>query len=220
MVRKTRKNVKGHGRVKGLTIVQLRRAFEHIDSFVARKGDSVEEFRKEWKKTFGKDVSAKAAREYLDCVMSSKRMKKQNGGGSIILSPAPLNYELRAGGEANVSVPPYLSSGFGFANISPGVNDITPADPSRLGNNMVGGKNKKTRRGNKNQKGGSFLSQFSDFVQRPIIMNSPPTMANDAMMLTKGYNGFPSPLPQNPTFNYPSNPNIYSGYLSPSSKIV
>ena len=228
MIRKTRKL----GKNKALTIPQLRRSIEHIDAFVARKGNDVTAFRKEWKKTFGKEVSLKAAKEYLEIVL--KRKGQGQSGGM-----APLNYELGAGGDASPSVPPYVSGGFGFANndgfaSSCGKEDITPVPHPRLGSNLVGGgkggKGKKTRKGRKgrkdrkDQRGGALpiMSQlsnnFAEFLSRPVIpMSSPPSMAQDMQMLSKGYNGLASPLPQNPSFNFAQTPPIYNTYVSPSS---
>lgn len=226
MVRKTRKASKSNG--KGMTVPQLRHAFERIEA-VARSGKNVDAFRKEWKKTFGKEVSRKSAQEYLEFVL---KKKAQSGG------MAPLNYDLRAGADIPyASYPPYVSGGFGFANNDSiaavcGKEDITPippAGPSGLGSNVVsrgGGKKSKTRKvkgKGKKQRGGasSFFPQltnnFSEFMSRPASMSSPPTMAQDMQMLSKGYNGFPSPNPTLPTFNFGQNTPIYSSYLSPSS---
>ena len=223
MVRKTRNKTrtKATGKGKGMTIPQLRRAFDHIDSFVARGGKNLEAFRKEWKHTFGKEVSAKAAREYLDFVSSKRTTKSQKGG------MAPLHYDMRQGADIPYgSFPPYVSSGFGFANQDSfasgcGKEDISPHLPAGLGSNMVGGKKSKTRK-HKKQRGGAFSlqnmgSQLADFVNRPITMASPPSSLNHAMMDSKGYNGFPSPHPEDPSFKFPQNTPIYAGYLSRSS---
>ena len=225
MVRKTRKLSKGKGKDKGMTVPQLRHAFERIEA-VARSSKNVEAFRKEWKKTFGKEVSRKSAQEYLDFVVKKQTRRNSQKGGM-----APLNYDLRAGADIPYgSYPPYVSSGFGFANQDSiaavcGKEDITPvppAGPSGLGSNIVRGGGGKTRK-NKKQRGGAagFFPQlsnnFSEFISRPASMSSPPTMAQDMQMLSKGYNGFPSPNPTLPTFNFSPNTPIYSSYLSPSS---
>ena len=229
MVRKTRKVQKSKSSGKGMTVPQLRHAFERIDAFIGRNGKNVEAFRKEWKKTFGKDVSPKSAKEYLDFVTGKGTRKNQKGG------MAPLSYDLRAGADIPYgSFPPYVSDGFGFANKDSiaavcGKEDITPvppAGPSGLGSNMVGGKKKKatTRKSKKNQKGGasaSFFPQlsnnFSEFTSRPVFMGSPPSISQDMQMLSKGYNGLSSPDPVIPSFNFSPNTPIYSSYLSPSS---
>lgn len=209
-----------------MSVPQLRRAFERIDNFVARNGASVEAFRKEWKKTFGKDVSQKSAKEYLDFVTSRKGF--QRGG------MAPLDYDMRAGADVpHGSFPPYVSSGFGFGNVDGiasacGKEDITPvppAGPSGLGSNevqMKGGKRRKMTRRNKSkkQRGGGVISNVSEILQRPFFMNSPPTTLQQAQMNSKGYSGFPNGQPENHTFNYTPNQPIYSSYTSPTSKIV
>ena len=234
MVRKTRKVQKSKSSGKGMTVPQLRHAFERIDAFIGRNGKNVEAFRKEWKKTFGKDVSPKSAKEYLDFVTGKGSRKSQKGG------MAPLSYDLRAGADIPYgSFPPYVSDGFGFANKDSiaavcGKEDITPvppAGPSGLGSNMVGGKKKNTTRKGSGRKGGSRKGQkggassffpqlsnnFSEFTNRPVFMGSPPSISQDMQMLSKGYNGLSSPDPVIPSFNFSPNTPIYSSYLSPSS---
>jgi hypothetical protein len=226
MVRKTRKAAQK--KETGMTVPELRRAFERIDTFVARNGSNVEAFRKEWKKTFGKDVSANSAKEYLEFVSSKKSKKtKNNQTGGM----APLDYDLRAGADIPYgSFLPYVSKGFGFANMDSiaavcGKEDITPvppAGPSGLGSNEVkfgGGKKNRTRK-SKKQRGGGVLNNVAELFQRPFLMNSPPTTLQHSQMDVKGYNGFPSPLPENPSFHYTSNQPVYGSYVSPTSKIV
>lgn len=215
-----------------MTVPQLRRAFEHIDSLVAKKGTNVDAFRKEWKKTFGKEVSKAAAEDYLKFV---KGKKPQAGGGGV-LSPAPLGYDLRAGAESPYgSFNRYVSDGFGFANADSiaaacGRENITPKLPVDLGSNKVGGGKRKTRRG-KRQGGGGFLSTFSnngaEALQRPVVMGKMdiPGSGMIAQMQAKGYptgegSIFASPRPEIPSFNFPSPGATYASYVSPSSRLV
>ena len=91
---------------KALSIPQLRKAFDHIDAWVehhVRKGsvqNLVPAFQAEWKKTFHREVDAKAAEAYLSLKQHSKprvtRKLKQHGGGAA-LSGAPLDYSTRPG---------------------------------------------------------------------------------------------------------------------------
>ena len=245
MVRKTRKtkNVAG----KAMTVPQLRRAFEHIDQFVAKKSTDVEAFRKEWKKTFGKEVSKAASEDYLKFVKSKK--SQRGGSGSSSMSPASIGYDMRAGTDTPYgSFNKYVSDGFGFANADSvaaacGRENITPRLPvmespvAMLSVNMlpvsnkVGGRRRKTRK----QKGGTttiaqFLSNGAEAMQRPIGMGTvlSPNTANPlyaSQMLAKGYPTgtagiFDSPRPEIPAFNFPTPGTSYASYVSPSSRLV
>jgi hypothetical protein len=235
MVRKTRKAKTAAG--KAMSVPQLRRAFEHIDKFVAKKGTDVDAFRKEWKKTFGKEVSKAAAEDYLKFV-KSKKSKSQSGGGALTLSPASIGYDMRAGTDTPYgSFNKYVGDGFGFANADSvaaacGRENITPKLPADLGSNKVGGGRRKTR---KAQKGGAFsLAQFlssgAEALQRPVTMGSvlSPNTAGTlytTQMMAKGYptgtaGVFNSPRPEIPAFNYPSPGTSYAAYVSPSSRLV
>ena len=206
---KTRKHSK-----KVMTVPQLRRAFEYIDK--VSKTQSVDGFRKEWKKTFGKEISRSAAQEYLT-------MKAKMRGGA--LSPAPLDYDLRAGADLPYgSFNKYVSNGFGFANESPSVNDNAPVVlPAGMGSNKVGGK-RKTRK----HSGGGFFDSLSAALSRPIntsITSIPDTPANVLMMSAKGYptgtgGVYDSPRPEIPAFHYPSAGPSFAAYISPSSRLV
>lgn len=232
MVRKTRKTK--NTSAKAMTVPQLRRAFEHIDQFVAKKTTDVEAFRKEWKKTFGKEVSKAASEDYLKFVKSKK---SQRGGGSGGMSPASIGYDMRAGTDTPYgSFNKYIGDGFGFANADSvaaacGRENITPRLPADLGSNKVGGRRRKTRK----QKGGSFsiaqfLSNGAEAMQRPIGMGtvlSPNTAGPlyTSQMLAKGYPTgtggiFDSPRPEIPAFNFPTPGTTYASYVSPSSRLV
>jgi hypothetical protein len=233
MVRKTKKVSKS----KGMTVPQLRKAFEHIESY-ARKHD-VSAFRKEWKKTFGKPISEHAAKDYISFLKSSN---EQSGGGSATpLAGAPLDYTTRAGADPSTAaqVPPYVSSGFGFANMDSfrlmsGKEDITPRIPADMGSNLVGGSNRvfnsnqlkepielksleskrKTRKSRKGQVGGAFPSlstAVSEMMSRPFAMNSPPTTGNIMTMAAKAHtDDIASPRPENNNLSFTQAPTIYS----------
>ena len=217
-----------------MTVPQLRRAFEHIDRFVAKKGQSVDAFRKEWKKTFGKEVSRAAAEEYLKFKAGRKgKMSGMSGGATQVFSPAPLDYDLRAGADIpHASYPKYVADGFGFANMDGfasgcGKENMTPTIPAGMGSNAVGGgRKRKTRKGKKQAGGSASTTDFfqklgylaPEIMSRPMPMQSPPSVINTASMLSKGYNEFASPRPEYPTFQTSITPNTYAAYVSPVSR--
>lgn len=216
MVRKTKKVSKS----KGMTVPQLRKAFEHIESY-ARKND-VSAFRKEWKKTFGKSISEHAAKDYISFLKSS--INEVQSGGATPLAGAPLDYTTRAGADPSTAaqVPPYVSSGFGFANMDSfrlmsGKEDITPRIPADMGSNLVGGSKRKTRKARKSVKGqvgGAFPSlstAVSEMMSRPFAMNSPPTTGNIMTMAAKAHtDDIASPRPENNNLSFTQAPTIYS----------
>ena len=215
MVRKTRRArpsaTKTTAPATPLTIPQLRRAFESIDRFVA-KSPSVADFQKHWKKTFGKPVSAEAARDYLQFATAAK--KTQGGGG-----PASLGYELTEPAGAAPNSPPYLASGFGFANVPSfisqcGTVDVKNPVPAGIGSNHVGGKRGSRRK----QKGGSLSSAFAEFTSRPFGMLAPQTQAQDLQSLAHGNNTLASPRPEHNTLNL-VRPQIVFGATLPTSSI-
>jgi hypothetical protein len=190
---KTRKG-KSKQKVRPLTVPQLRKAFEHIEAHVVKSGYDTDAFRKEWKKTFGKDVSEEAAKDYL---MFVKSTGKQSGGG---LQGAPLDYVTRAGADPSTAaqVPPYVQSGFFIPEKSFGAGSgVTESIgpklplPADVGSNLVSkGGARKTRKGKKVQKGGalfpSLSTAVSEFMSRPFLANSPPNVLNDLQYASKG----------------------------------
>jgi hypothetical protein len=209
MARKTRKVSKLS--VKGMSIPQLRRAFEHMDKF-----SDIESFRREWKKTFGKEVSKSAAEDYLKFVSTTKR--KQSGG------MAPLDYQTRPGAELPYgSFPEYVSGGFGFANKS-GITEMCgketwPSVPAGMGSNLVGGR-RKSKRGTRKQKGGAFPSLgavLGEAFTRPFGMNSPPSQLQTAQMDFKGVHSIPSGDPVDNRIAPHMDANVYKADISKSS---
>ena len=233
MVNKTRKLRKDTS--KALTIPELRRAFNHVDSFVEKSKPTVAAFRKEWKKTFGKDVSESAAKDYLEYVSSAsakqKKKKGQKGGAALFLSPASVGYEMTSPLTAGaVHVPPYNLTGMeSFNNDSfrgqCGKEDITPILPVTLGNNSAQLGGKRTSKGKnktRKQKGGAFASVSTAISQ--MFTNpggpggSPPSFMQDLQLVAKGYNGLSSPRPEinYPTMHIPQT--IYNGSIAPISR--
>jgi hypothetical protein len=222
MVRKTRKA--GKTSKKGMTVPGLRRAFERINGFIQKHGHDVEPFRKEWKKVFGKTISANSAREYFKMVSSKKT---QRGG------VAPVDYDLRSGTDIPYgSFPKYVSDGFGFANEDSitalcGKENITPTLPAEMGSNKIGGSRKKRR--TRKMRGGNVLMDLiptglkvptGEFMSRPFQAAIPPTTGQQAQFAAKGYNPagtMPSGKPEDPNFDFTPQQPVYSSYLSRSS---
>jgi len=103
MVRKTRK----HGsnkKSKGIySIPELRRSFEHIESYVngkiaqkESKEKLVKDLRKEWSKVFFKDLDKKSAESFVSDRLSKKHKRRTLKGGAA-LAGAPLDYTTRQG---------------------------------------------------------------------------------------------------------------------------
>jgi hypothetical protein len=224
MVRKTKRVSKAAKatKAKAITVPELRRAFEHIHTFL-HKGASNQAFRKEWKKVFGTELSEKAAADYLAFVEADKS-KKQKGGGQI-MSPAALGYDMTNAGGRAPSVPAYVAGGMALPADSVyatcGDNKFLPPAAS-MGSNQVGGKRQRRSTRKRKQGGGALLSltaAASEFMQRPFIMAAPPGMGNDAMMLSKGYNSLSSPRPEINNPFVPQIPGIYTASISPTSRI-
>jgi hypothetical protein len=231
MVSKTRKSKasKSVNSIKSLSVPELRRAFEHIDRFVSTKvmrlseKEGVTAFRKEWKKTFGQ-ISEKAAKDYLH-YMKSTSSHKQKGGAVTVLSPAAIGYDMRAG-EGELSIPPYVGGGLAppaDSQNGPSRGAEYPSPAVGTGSNAVmpqkGGKRtRKTRK----QGGGalpSFGTALAEFVSRPFGMGAPPTPAQDAQMLMKGYNQFSSPRPEINDLNLGQGRTIFNATISPTSRL-
>jgi hypothetical protein len=109
MVRKTRRHQSGK-KHKGIhSIPELRRSFEHIESFVNEgiaskesKEQIVKDLRKEWAKVFFKDLDKKSAEAYVSDRMSKKhtirrKTSKHRGGAAGPVTGAPLDFTTRAG---------------------------------------------------------------------------------------------------------------------------
>jgi len=165
---------------KGHSFPDIRKKLDVVREKALQK-TSPEDFSKLWKKMFGKPLSIKLAKEYLDIV---RRTTPQTGGS------APVSYDMRMPDVATSTVP-YVSGGFGFANMMsvPGgpkeYLSSSPVPPNAT--NHVGGKRKATRKAK--QKGGS----------QPFGANIPPTTLQTVAMLSVG-RGLPtSPLPEVPT---------------------
>lgn len=199
---------------KSMTIPKLRHAFEHIQEFVHKTNYNLTEFRREWKKTFGKEVSEKAARDYLAFLKDHPTKPTQSGG------MAPLDYQLRPGVSGVYGqFPDYVSGGFGAFNrdsfnVGCGTENITPRVPADMGSNLIksggGLKAKKrhlTKRKSKTMNGGAFLglslpSSVQEFLQRPVTSNSPPSTLQSLQNDWKGGIPLPSGDPTNNSLHH------------------
>ena len=206
-----------------MTIPQLRKAFDHMESFtlslVQRVPDPKkrrQEFQNEWMKTFHRSVNDKAADAYIQ--FESKKAKKgktkrQRGGAA--LAGAPLDYSTRPGiygvyGE----FPQYISGG--FATFGDATNKMaiqegcnSPAEAAKFQAPYTGfgaaslaqkgGKSRKQKgrtRKNKTMKGGApSWGEFASAVTlRPITATAPPSQLYTTMMEFKGGQHYPSSL--------------------------
>jgi hypothetical protein len=241
MARKTRK----HTGTKALTIPQLRKSFDHIDAWVeshVRKSkkavkDLVPAFQSEWKKTFHREVNAKAAEAYLSLKhRAAPRMTKKQRGGASVLAGAPLDYMTRQGVYGVYgNFPQYVSSGLTFYDqinqdsltAQCGKENITPNLPADMGSNEVqkggksrkhGRKGRKTRKGRKQRGGGAASDTLSSIratmdviANRPFPGSQPPSTAFIQQMNLKGETVGP-PHPSQAT--YTPQPYDPAGYKS------
>jgi hypothetical protein len=201
---KTKKLAKNKGPSKHLTLSKLRKSLEHIKHCALTM--SVASFMKEYKKCFGREISKSQAEDY----MKSLSGKKAQAGGA-----APVGYEVRPGADLpHGSFLPYVSNGFGFANVNSTIGDAAgltkfPSPGPTMGSNLVGGSKKaRTTRRNKKQSGGSVLSNVAQLFNRPFPAASPPSYGQDLQGLMTGGPGSPSPNPVINTFNLGHGPAI------------
>ena len=126
---------------KGMTIPDLKRAFDLIEKKVAgisqgTMAEKVKEFQKHWKSVFGRDVSKPAAEAYL--AVKKKGTRKMRGGA--LLAGAPLDFQTRPGSDSGGVYPAYVTSGLtDINNPGCGIKDSGVLLPEGLGSNKVGG---------------------------------------------------------------------------------
>jgi hypothetical protein len=186
-----------------MSIPQLRKAFDHMESFtlslLRRESDAKKRrkaFQNEWMKTFHRGVDDKAADAYLHFEakkLKTGKTKKQRGGAA--LGGAPLDYSTRPGiygvyGE----FPQYISGGFATMGnatnkmaIQEGCNSAAEAAKfqapytgfgaaslmSQKGGKSRRHKGKSTRKGKK-YRGGAFPS-ISEFASAASFRPITPT---------------------------------------------
>ena len=196
MVQKTRKRkYKNEG---AMTIPELRRSFEHIESFIDDKQNSREpkdkiitEFRKEWEKVFNRELDKKSAEAFVEHSVKYKKTSrrktlKKHRGGAEPLQGAPLDYTTRPGIYIQpAAIPPnaygnileYVSKGFWNPEPAqqydpvPGQTRYPTTVPEGMGDNTVqkGGKKLRKNETRKLRRGGNRIFPAS----------SPPTILQD-----------------------------------------
>jgi len=212
MIHKTRKH-SNHG--KGIySIPELRRSFEHIESFVDEKlksKDSKEkiskDLRKEWMKIFNKPLDKKSADAFLEDRMSkSSRRIRHTGGGP--LEGAPVEYSQRAGiylapsglPGSDGGLPESGQTGGGFGNFIQYVTngfsnpeiaqqyDPVPGQTKWPVPFLSTGSNQAggRRKSRRKIRGGSIGAMLSQAFSRPIPSDVPPGPLQDAQDMFHG----------------------------------
>ena len=200
-----------------MTIPELRKAFEHVETFVELhcklpKAELVKQFKQVWKQTFKKEIQTKEAEAYvehaLNVIAHKKPHHRRHSGGAQVLTGGPaFAAETRPGeyisGGVNqgsyAQVPAYVDRGFRNAEIGrqydpvPGQTAYPAATPYGMGSNRVTGGTRK-RKNKKNQSGGSLLGAATQFFMRPTFSATPPPNVLDNATTA----WMAKPLPQGP----------------------
>lgn len=108
-----------------MTIPQLRKAFDHIESYteslLRREKDAKKRrqaFKEEWMRVFHRSIDDKAADAYIHFESKKgKKAKTRRMKGGSVLGGAPLDYSTRPGIYGVYgSFPQYIGAGFSFGN--------------------------------------------------------------------------------------------------------
>jgi len=214
-----------------MTIPELRRAFEHMETFAKQHKhtkQAVASFQEEWLRVFKKKLDKKAATVYIQHVLKDKpTASTAQGGGGAPLMGAPLDYDTRPGlyispgvnQGSYAQVPAYVQSGFWNPEIAqtydkvPGQTIFPTRTPLGLGDNTVigmkgGGKKSKSKTQKRNQKGGSadpltrIGNALTQLTFRPFGSSIPPSVGQDVQTALQGKPLGPSPSPADPAFQY------------------
>jgi hypothetical protein len=204
-----------------MTIPQLRKAFEHVETFVeihCKKPEKelVKLFQEEWKKTFKKEIDTKEAEAYVAHALETIHQKhpkdRKHSGGAMALTGAPILQDTRPGlyispgvnQGSYAQVPAYVDKGFWNPEIGryydpvPGQTHYPSATPYGLGSNKYtgGSQRNKTKRNKKqlNQSGGTILEAANQFLFRPTFSTQPPPNVLDNVTSS----AMAKPLPQSP----------------------
>jgi hypothetical protein len=213
-----------------MSIPQLRKAFDHIESvtsgILARERDASKRrkaFQAEWMKVFHRAVDDKAADAYLQFESKKKKTRRGQRGGAA-LAGAPLDYSTRPGiygvyGE----FPQYISGG--FATFGDATNKMAiqedcnsaaaaaqfqapykgfgAASLAQNGGAKKSRKGKKGKRGTRKMKGGANWGEFaSALTLRPVTASAPPSQIYTSLMEWKGGEPYPSSLANTGAPNY------------------
>ena len=220
-----------------MTIPELRRSFEHMETFALHnkhKKDAITLFQEEWFRVFKKKLEKKAAAVYIHHVQAEKG--KQGGGGMNRLEGAVLDYDTRPGlyispgvnQGSYARVPNYVNSGFWNPESGqsydrvPGQTIYPSRTPLGLGDNTVigmkgGGRKAKTAK--KAQQGGAdplttIGTAFNQFMFRPFGASTPASVGQDLQTSVRGQELGASPRPDQNHLNYQMNSRLYSGNVN------
>lgn len=207
-----------------MSIPQLRKAFDHIESVTAqilsRESDTSKRrkaFQAEWMKVFHRPVDDKAADAYLQFESKHKHkktLKRKGQRGGAALAGAPLDSSTRPGiygvyGE----FPQYISGG--FATFGDATNKMaiqedcnsaaaaakfqapyTGFGAASLAQQGGGKKSRKSKKGKtRKMRGGANWGEFaSAMTLRPLTASAPPSQLYTTMMEWRGAEAYPSSL--------------------------
>lgn len=180
-----------------MTIPELRRAFEHIESMIHEyhtsgqtKEEMIKQIQKEWMRTFRKELSkASAEKLIMDHTASHRKKGTRKRGGAAPLGYAMIDHQTRAGDYSYSSqggMGDYFLKGLAVGIPESGITQGTwPTPDKSMGSNqfipMKGG-----RRGVRRQ-GGALLGALLDAAfTRPVGGSSPPSVAFDMQTMMKG----------------------------------
>jgi len=175
-----------------MTIPELRRAFEHVETFVEihsqmPKKELALAFQKEWRLTFKKEVDEESAMAYVEHALAElpkkhPKHRRHPMRGGAMLQGAPILQDTRAGvytvpgvnEHSYAQVPAYVDKGFWnpeqARDYDPvaGQTHYVTRTPAGLGSNQAGG-----RRRTQKQRGG--MAALSEMAFKPITSTSPPS---------------------------------------------
>ena len=218
-----------------MTIPQLRRAFDHIESFTSgllqREKDIKKRrqaFQEEWMKVFHHAVDEKATDAYLQFEAKKKKgSKTRRMKGGAALAGAPLDYSTRPGIYGVYGTFPEYISG-GFATMGNATNKMAiqedcnsaaaaakfQAPYTGFGAASLaqsGGKSRRRKgRGRKTRKMRGGAPTWGEFASaaslRPLTSSAPPSLAYTALAEWKGSEAYPSSLANTAAPGYRSIP--------------
>jgi hypothetical protein len=226
-----------------LTIPQLRKAFEHVETFVELHhkkphAQLVKEFQQEWRRTFKKEIEKKEAEAYINHQVEEIRHKhpkdRKHSGGAQVISGAPICQDTRPGVYISpgvnqgsyAHVPAYVDKGFCNPEIGrqydpvPGQTHYPSATPYGLGSNQAGGTRRK-RKGRGKQEGGALTDAVNQFFTRPIFSYNPPPAFLDNITSSMMAKELPqSPDPSQTRLPYQSNLTGFGGVLPVTTSVT
>ena len=191
-------------RSKVMTIPEVRSSLKHISDYtesILRSGkattkQNINKFIAEWRRVFGKKISYKAAKSYIESMMkvskgNCTRKMRGGSGGENLLYGSPIQQMMRPGGVLPYgNYPPYLNHFMKYPE--PAIQQdcgtqqgILPQ--AGMGSNVV-------MKGGRRMKGGGLFSGASNLISaammRPFVGENP--TSNQANLMT-AWKGLPSP---------------------------